>query len=162
MAKKPKKMNPNSLANLEKGKWPPGKSGNPNGRPKSLLNKLKETLSMSQDEVIGGKLDKSDYQAIALWLMELSQDQLKKLVKDDKTPAVVIILARAIQRDMSKGGLNAFDNIYKKFIEEKESNAAQVIFMTGFDLGENNPIQEEPEIEENEETEPKKKKKTKK
>lgn len=138
MAKK-RKMHPNSLKNLEKGKWPPGTSGNPKGPPKKILTQLREALKLGEDETIGATLTKSDYQDICLWLMERTQAEIKKLVADKKTPSFVVIIARAIQRDMSRGGLWAFDNLFDKFLSEEQDTSQQVIFMTGFDLGDNEP-----------------------
>ena len=139
MSKKKREMHPNSLANLEKGKWGKVESGNPNGRRKSILNQIKYTLSLGEGEEISGALDLSYYKKISLWLMEFSQGELSKLIKVKDTPAFIVLLARSLQKDMAKGTMWAFDNIFKKFLEEDGAETSDVLFVTGFDIGDNNP-----------------------
>lgn len=139
---------PNSLKNLEKGKWPKGTSGNPKGPPKKILTRLREAIGMDSDEKIGATLTISEYKDVALWLMELTQDELKKVILDKQTPAFVVIIARGLQRDMGKGTMFAFDNVFGKFLEEKEQAPTAVIFSTGFDLGENEPEPTDDESDE--------------
>lgn len=132
MAKK--KQHPNSLKNLKP--FEKGKSGNPKGRPKSIMTQMKELLKQDQD--VKGTLDISGYKDISLWLMERTQDQLKKIITNKTTPAFIVVLARAIQKDMAKGSMWSFDNIFDKFVKDSnENDGTDIIFNVGFDLGAN-------------------------
>lgn len=103
LSKDPKKRQ-KQLANLEKGKIPKGKTGNPNGRPRSTIRTMiKEFedagLVVPSNEEIG---------KMYLYIATLSEEELKKLLGDKDLPMMTRIIARGI---LSKKGLDVVDKI---------------------------------------------------
>jgi hypothetical protein len=69
--------------------YPKGVSGNPAGRP-----------PVPSDLLEARALTPSEFDRIANKLLELTKDELNSLLKNDKTPAKVVMLARIIRSAM--------------------------------------------------------------
>ena len=106
---RPENMTPAQLANLEKGRFKPGQSGNPAGRKKDRVKALlKEVLPV-------GKLKKC--QDLTTWeidtiekaVLALELPDLQLLAKNDTTPAYMKTLAMAMIIDMKNGQTKTVD-----------------------------------------------------
>lgn len=84
-----------------------GKSGNPNGKPKSNLNKICEELSLKFDFSVA----KSDVKKLMQMLLFASVDDLNKIKNNKDLPAVIVSYIRAIFHDIRTGELNATRDI---------------------------------------------------
>ena len=107
---KPHRMHPNSLKNLEKGKIKKGEVRNPRGCPSNLhVPALKKYTKEKLLEIMSELLTKTI-------------DELVGLINDPKTPALVVIIARAFERDKAKGDLlnleRILDRIYGKATQD--------------------------------------------
>lgn len=106
---KPENMTPAQLANLEKGRFQPGQSGNPAGRKKNRVTALlkqvlpkgtiKKAEALSIDEI--NTIEKS--------LLALQLADLQLLAKMEDTPAYMKTLALAIIIDMKNGQTKTVD-----------------------------------------------------
>lgn len=106
---RPENMTQNQLANLEKGRFKPGQSGNPAGRKKDRVKALlKEVLPKS-------KLKKSE--ALTTWeidtieksVLALELADIQLLAKAETTPAYMKTLCMAIIIDMKNGQTKTVD-----------------------------------------------------
>lgn len=77
-----------SLDNLKS--FEPGKSGNPNGRPKKGISLVNATLKEKGYD----PANKKDIQETYLQMIQLSEVELKQLFADSKQPMLVKILAQ--------------------------------------------------------------------
>ena len=103
LSKDPEKAK-RQIAGLKKGMIPKGKSGNPNGRPRSTIRTMiKEFqdagLIIPTNEEIG---------KMYLYIASLSEEELKKLLGNKDLPMITRIIARGI---LSKKGLDVVDKI---------------------------------------------------
>lgn len=106
---KPENMTPAQLANLEKGRFQPGQSGNPAGRKKNRVTALlkqvlpkgsiKKSEALSIDEI--NTIEKS--------VLSLQLADLQLLAKMQETPAYMKTLAMAIIIDMKNGQTKTVD-----------------------------------------------------
>jgi hypothetical protein len=106
---KPENMTPAQLANLEKGRFQPGQSGNPAGRKKNRVTALlkqvlpkgsiKKSEALSIDEI--NTIEKS--------VLSLQLADLQLLAKMEETPAYMKTLAMAIIIDMKNGQTKTVD-----------------------------------------------------
>lgn len=102
-------MTPAQLANLEKGRFQPGQSGNPAGRKKNRVTALlkqvlpkgsiKKSEALSIDEI--NTIEKS--------VLSLQLADLQLLAKMEETPAYMKTLAMAIIIDMKNGQTKTVD-----------------------------------------------------
>ena len=106
---KAENMTPAQLANLEKGRFQPGQSGNPAGRKKNRVTALlkqvlpkgsiKKSEALSIDEI--NTIEKS--------VLSLQLADLQLLAKMEETPAYMKTLAMAIIIDMKNGQTKTVD-----------------------------------------------------
>jgi hypothetical protein len=145
---------------FEKGKTPKGakpfqkgKSGNPKGRPKKLINVIKDIFKVIEGESLKPQLNKQDYEDICKLLAEKTEEQLQNIASDKRTPMFIAIVARAMLKDKAKGTMYAFDNIFDKFIKDDGANDMNVVFMAGLELGINSKHETTKEAEEDDSVE---------
>lgn len=108
---KAENMTPAQLANLEKGRFQPGQSGNPAGRKKNRVaallkqvvpkGKLKKSEALTIDEI--NTIEKS--------VLSLELADLQLLAKMEETPAYMKTLAMAIIIDMKNGQTRTVDTL---------------------------------------------------
>ena len=120
-----RKMNPNSLANLEKGKFKKGQITNPKGRPRNRVpeyraklmgpDKAKEFQGISRDEYF------SWYET----LLAMDLDKLKALESDTEVPMFVKTYARAMVADMNAGRTTTVDKMVDRINRRSEQNRAK-------------------------------------
>lgn len=106
---KPENMTPAQLANLEKGRFQPGQSGNPAGRKKNRVTTLLKSVLPK------GKLKKSEaltieeINTIEKSVLALELPDIQLLAKHEETPAYMKTLAMAIIIDMKNGQTRTVD-----------------------------------------------------
>ena len=102
-------MVPAQLANLEKGKFQPGQSGNPAGRKKDRVKALlKEVLSKASLRKATA-LTNFEIDTIEQTVLALELPDLQLIAKYDKTPAYMKTLAMAMIIDMKNGQTKTVD-----------------------------------------------------
>lgn len=100
-----------------------GVSGNPKGRKKSQLTKLGELVSLEFQI----KLDREDKYKIIEKLLESTPTELSQLAKDRSQPAFMVMLAKAILRDIKNGSMNSMDFILSRIYgKPKTTNAIEL------------------------------------
>jgi hypothetical protein len=97
--------NPNAEDNLTP--FPPGKSGNPKGRPKSSARLIVDALKAKGYETASPQ----DVKEIYLAFMNLPETELLKIVADKKSPMVARIAAKAI---LGKEGFKAIETMLSR------------------------------------------------
>lgn len=119
----PSKYSKSPKKHLEKHKWPKGKSGNPKGRPKSMLNKMRESLGVD----LGIEVTKGDIKTVIQSILCLTIPELQKLVKDSKTPAMVVGMATAIIKDANAGKITTVDSLLDRVYGRPSQEIEQII-----------------------------------
>ena len=95
--------------------WKKGQSGNPAGSSK--LAREIGGLRKKNRAAVERAIDK---------LIQLSSVELAKVVSDPKTPVLELVLARVIQKAVSKGEMHSFDRILDRSIG-KTTNKHEVV-----------------------------------
>lgn len=128
--------------------WGKGKSGNPNGRPKSMEAILKEYFLADHNM----KLSKSQTSDIIQVILGKSQKELVQLAQNDELPFWIMLIAKKAQKDFDKGSIHIldvlFDRVYGKPKEEVSQTIMQRPIFTSIDLD----VQEDNSASENFET----------
>lgn len=106
MAKR--KQHPNSLKNLTM--WEPGQSGNPNGRPKSRFNQIKEQLELDT----GMRMTKHEVYELIKTMVSYSEVKLEEIHIDKELPVYMRTIAKAILNDLEHGRLSNIEVIFNR------------------------------------------------
>lgn len=85
--------------------YKPGESGNPNGRPRKIYTILKNK-GYSKDDV------RTVFQELSFY----TPAELKKAIKDPKTPAIMLIAAKAMEAASGKGEYSKVREIIEQAI----------------------------------------------
>lgn len=114
-----RKINPNSLKNLEKGKFKKGQSGNPSGKPKNSLSAIISELKEQ------GFVEPTPNEIIKVYKMivTLPEDATKKLIADKSQPMLVRILGKSYL------GGKGFD-ILERMLDRSIGRASQSMDIT--------------------------------
>lgn len=92
------------LGNLEKGKIPKGKTGNPHGRPRTTIRTM-----ITQFENIGLVIPTAqEVSKIYMYIASLKEDELKEVVTNKELPMMTRIIAKGV---MDKKGLDVIERI---------------------------------------------------
>ena len=92
-----------------------GESGNPAGRPTSIMTNLRELIGVD----VKGHLSITDYRSICSYLMERTQEELKKIGQDKSTPVFITIIISSFLKEIKKGSIHTFERLMEGFIKEQ-------------------------------------------
>lgn len=106
---KPENMTPAQLANLEKGKFQPGQSGNPAGRKKDRVKALLRQVLPKSKLRTAEALTTDEINTIEKSILALELPDLQLLAKNETTPAYMKTLAMAMIIDMKNGQTKTVD-----------------------------------------------------
>lgn len=151
--------NPNRNDNLKPFKKGFDSRRNTKGRPPKVITKLREIMKIDTDEEIAPEMSRDDYRRVALWLLERDAKELAAIMKSKPSMFVQIIIM-AIQKDLKRGTMYSFNDVFDRFVDNKTGNeptGQTIVFNAGFELTpkKNDGASEKPEQTE----EPKKQKK---
>ena len=124
MAKR--KMNPNSLANLEKRKpFQKGQITNPKGRPRNRVPEYREKLMGPDKAKAFQGISRDEYFSWYETLLALNIDELKDLESNAEVPMFVKTYARAMVADMNAGRTTTVDKMVDRINNRSEQNRAK-------------------------------------
>lgn len=103
------------LANLEPHKFKKGQSGNPKGRTPKLTNKIINELYEKGYERITTSQVKDCY----LTMLNLEEEEIKKIEKDKKAPMIMRIVAKEI---IGKRGFEAIETLLQRAIGQPKQD----------------------------------------
>ena len=91
--------------------WERGKSGNPSGRPRSVLKRLEDQVGVS----FNISLSKDDKYQILESLLEMSYADLGKIATDPECPVFIMSIAKGIERDIKNGKTYTVSELFDRF-----------------------------------------------
>lgn len=104
--------------NIEPHKFKKGQTGNPNGRPKKVIQRL--------EDVIGRKFNvditKADKLQIIESMLELSVSQLKDIATDTESPVFMVLIANAIKGDIERKNLLTVNELFNRLYGKSSVN----------------------------------------
>jgi Glu-tRNA(Gln) amidotransferase subunit E-like FAD-binding protein len=103
MENEPKKKY-DGRANLKRGHWKKGESGNPNGRPKKLVSQL----------MINRKFSMSQINDIIQQLVGLTQPELQEISFADNATMIEKTVAEALLKSLQRGNLDAIETLLNR------------------------------------------------
>ncbi len=109
MPKGKETMTASQLANLEKGKFKPGQSGNPAGKKKDRVRELLRRVLPKEKLKKSEALTVDEINTIEKRILSLELSDIQLLAKLDETPAYMKALAMAIIIDMKNGQTKTVD-----------------------------------------------------
>jgi hypothetical protein len=93
-------------------RWKKGQSGNPAGRPKNLINRIKDITGLEVDDTTGCYEER---RRIIIWLLDQDAATLKSIISDQRTPLFMTIISRSILSDIKKGHTLNLETIWNRF-----------------------------------------------
>jgi hypothetical protein len=109
----PKVIHPNSLENLKSNYFPPNKSGNPNGRPPSLVKAILKEFNEGDGD--NKPLTKKDIYDTLFALTLKSEKEIEALCKSNDIPVFIKILCGGLKGKNKYYILrDTFDRIFGK------------------------------------------------
>lgn len=109
--------------------WKPGTSGNPKGRPKSRVDGFKTKIMGKANAKKFYGITPMELQEWYETLITLNLAELKALLQDETTPALICTYTRAIITNMNAGKTATVD----KIVERLYGKAIQRVEHTGAD-----------------------------
>ena len=98
----------NKIDNLKPFKK--GQSGNPKGPPKKVITQIQEMTGRDY----GVKLTKRDIYQMIQHCLEMNMTDLADVMKDQKQPAFVQCISRAILKDLKDGKIATVESIFDR------------------------------------------------
>lgn len=95
---------------IQPHKFPKGKSGNPNGRPKKVITRLEELIGRR----FNVEVSRADKMQIIESMLELSLNQLKAIATDQDTPVFMVLIANAIRGDIERKNLSTANDLLNR------------------------------------------------
>jgi Glu-tRNA(Gln) amidotransferase subunit E-like FAD-binding protein len=103
MENEPKKRYDGS-ANLKRGHWKKGESGNPNGRPKKLVSQL----------MLNRKFSMSQINDIIQQLVGCEESELTKIVEAENATIIEKTVAQALLKSLQRGTLDSIETLLNR------------------------------------------------
>jgi hypothetical protein len=98
-------MNTNTKPHLERYKWAKGRtSPNPQGRPKSLKNVLKEQCNLTQSQTNDAILN----------LLMHTKNEMDAICNDENQPMFTRIISKALLKSYNNGNLYALESLLNR------------------------------------------------
>jgi len=98
-------MNTNTKPHLERYKWAKGNtSPNPQGRPKSLKNVLKEQCNLTQSQTNDAILN----------LLMHTKNEIDTICNDENQPMFTRIISKALLKSYNNGNLYALESLLNR------------------------------------------------
>lgn len=98
-------MNTNTKPHLERYKWEKGNtSPNPQGRPKSLKNVLKEQCNLTQSQTNDAILN----------LLMHTKNEIDHICNDETQPMFTRIISKALLKSYNNGNLYALESLLNR------------------------------------------------
>lgn len=112
-----------ALENLQKGMWKKDQSGNPNGRPRRMIQQLADKIGTEFNVT----LTKEDKYQIIESMLELSINELKLIALDQNAPVFMTMIASSIKADISAGRLYTLDSLFNRFFGMPEQTSKMTL-----------------------------------
>ena len=97
--------------NIESYKFPPGTSGNPNGRPKKYVSTLKNE---------GYKL--SEVNDTIQTMMSMSYEEIREVFNDKESTVLEKTIASAIKKSIEKGSMESIETLLNRVYGRPKEN----------------------------------------